>query len=177
VDLNKYFEKSSGKLKHYITENLKRIEESEAAKAAGSRSPKKSAASNTFLNSDLSKVASVQKSQSRNVDDIMKTIADWKSKTQLNVIDHEDNDENNIRSGSNNYGLNNDYSRMTSGIGNGSNGRLFQISQQGQRLNTLNTLEQNTSGESGHKAEKYQNIVKDLKKKYTRSRTEVRVFF
>ncbi len=178
VDLNKYFEKSSGKLKHYITENLRRIEESEAAKlGANGRSPsKKSAAStNTFLNNDLSKVASVQKSQSRNVDDILKTIADWKSKTQLNVIDHEDNDENNIRSGvgGNNYGLNNDYSRMTSGVGNGSSGRLFQGSQQGHRMNTLNALEQNTTGEADHKAEKYQNIVKDLKKKYTRSRTEV----
>ncbi len=83
--------------------------------------------------------------------------------------------ENNIRSGvgGNNYGLNNDYSRMTSGVGNGSSGRLFQGSQQGHRMNTLNALEQNTTGEADHKAEKYQNIVKDLKKKYTRSRTEV----
>lgn len=124
---------------------------------------------------DLSS-ASQKSTSGRNVDDIMKTIADWKSKTQLNILDNDDNDENNIRSGSgmtNHYGLNNDYSKLTSGVGNGSSGRLYQGSQGGHRLTTLNTLEQNTGGQDNHKAEKYQNIVKDLKKKYTRSRTEV----
>lgn len=183
VDLDKYFEKSSGKLKTYIQENLKLIE-LEANSNKSSRpvtSPMKSSnlsskiGSNTFLTNDLSKASHT--SGSRNVDDIMKTIADWKSKTHLNILDNEDNDENNIRSGvssygsANSYGLNNDYSRLTSGIGNGSSSRLYNGSSPGHRTTTLNTLE-NRSEVNTINAEKYQNIAKDLKKKYTRSRTE-----
>lgn len=122
---------------------------------------------------DLSKATS----GSRNVDDYMKTIADWKSKTHLNILDSEDNDENNIRSGtgnnSNQYGLNNDYSKLSSGVGNGGSGRSYLTGSH--RTTTLNTLENQRSDTTPDsiKAEKYQNIVNDLKKKYTRSRTEV----
>ena len=111
----------------------------------------------------------------------MKTIADWKSKTHLNILDNEDNDENNIRSGtgnSNQYGLNNDYSKLTSGgVGNGSSGRSYLTGSH--RTTTLNTLENQRSDTTACsiKAEKYQNIVNDLKKKYTRSRTEVGILF
>ena len=95
----------------------------------------------------------------------MKTIADWKSKTHLNQID-DDNDENNIRSSS---ALSNG-NRFTgeSKINNmhgGSNGRLFQPSTNGSGFMP--------ESENSIKAEKYLDIVKDLKKKYTRSRTEV----
>lgn len=111
----------------------------------------------------------------------MKTIADWKSKTHLNILDNEDNDENNIRSGtgssySNQYGLNNDYSKLTSGVGNGTSGRSYLTGSH--RTTTLNTLENQSSDTTDSiKVEKYQNIVNDLKKKYTRSRTEVDILF
>lgn len=131
-----------------------------------------------FKVGDLSKATS----GSRNVDDYMKTIADWKSKTHLNILESEDNDENNIRSGagnknSNQYGLNNDYSKLTSGVGNGGSGRSYLTGSH--RTTTLNTLENQSSDTTADsiKAEKYQNIVNDLKKKYTRSRTEVGFFF
>ena len=97
----------------------------------------------------------------------MKTIADWKSKTHLNQLNDEDNDENNIRSPTSI--LNNGPTRSNGDfkLGNmhgGSNGRLFQPS------NGANYLPES---ENSIKAEKYLDIVKDLKKKYTRSRTEV----
>jgi hypothetical protein len=98
----------------------------------------------------------------KKVDDVMRTIADWKSKTQLN----DDNQENNLRSGvaAGSYGLTN-LNRLASG----SNGTLFQ--------NTVNSGPSSRlfsdDGDSGFKADRYREIVKDLKKKYTRSRTEV----
>lgn len=170
IDLDKYFEKSSGKLKSYIMENLRVIESEQGC--ANKPSPIKKQNTNTFLTNDLSKADN----GTRNVDDIIKTIADWKSKTHLNILDNDDNDENNIRAAigsspfKNRYDSSN-YSKLTSGMGNGSSGRLYQGSH---RTTTLNTLENNfpSNDPTDIKAEKYQNIVKDLKKKYTRSRTE-----
>ena len=186
VDLNKYFEKSSGKLKTYIQENLKIIEAEVGTNGTNGTtqfmktniitSSVKTNSGNTFLTNDLSKNTQVSNS-GRNVDDIMKTIADWKSKTHLNILDNDDNDENNIRSSTssnnninNNYGLNNDYSSRFTNT-NGSAHRQT-------TLNTLNNSNNTSLGESpaSIKAEKYQNIVKDLKKKYTRSRTEVNIY-
>jgi len=88
----------------------------------------------------------------------MRTIADWKSKTHLNKLDDDDNDENNLRTVTNqlsDYKINGSSSKLShfANIGNG---------------NTSNHDE--TS--SPVKAEKYLDIVKDFKKKYTRSRTE-----
>ena len=126
------------------------------------------------LAGDLSKATS----GSRNVDDIMKTIADWKSKTHLNILDNEDNDENNIRSGTSSYspyGLNGDYSKMPSSSGNHVSGRSYIHGSH--RTTTLNPVDSNSNESDSHNAEKYQNIVKDLKKKYTRSRTEVCLSF
>lgn len=99
----------------------------------------------------------------------MKTIADWKSKTHLNQLNDDDNDENNIRSAS---ALSNGGSRYNgdsrlNNMHSGSNGRLFQPSTNGPNYVP--------ESENSIKAEKYLDIVKDLKKKYTRSRTEVRM--
>ncbi len=121
-------------------------------------------------------------SSTRNVDDIMKTIADWKSKTHLNKLEDEDNDENNLRTntgGIRSSALNGEYSRLTSGVGTGSSNRIYSTNGTGSRLATLNALGNSSNNGSGLdvenpiKAEKYLDIVKDLKKKYTRSRTEV----
>ena len=122
-------------------------------------------------------------SSSRNVDDIMKTIADWKSKTHLNKFDDEDNDENNLRTtsnfsgGGNNYAGLGEYAKLSGGVGSGSSNRLYTSNGSGSRLTTLNGLgNSNGTGpesENSIKAEKYLDIVKDLKKRYTRSRTEV----
>ena len=114
----------------------------------------------------------------RNVDDIMKTIADWKSKTQLNKLDDDDdNDENNIRStAKTSTGL-----LANANVG-GSTTRLFQPSGNTNAAAAaaasaasarLNLSRANEPSENSIKAEKYLDIVKDLKKKYTRSRTEV----
>ena len=102
----------------------------------------------------------------RRADDIMKTIADWKSKTQLNKLDDDDdNDENNIRTNK-----------------TGSSTRLFQPSGSmnigggaagPSRLHLSRALPIYEPPENSTRAEKYLDIVKDLKKKYTRSRTEV----
>ena len=109
---------------------------------------------------------------SRNLDDIMKSIADWKSKTHLNNIGDEDNDENNIRSTSNFLNGGSGLSLGESKFG-GSSNRLYTT---GTKLTTLGSNganPSNTEPENTIKAEKYLDIVKDLKKKYTRSRTEV----
>ncbi len=107
----------------------------------------------------------------------MKTIADWKSKTHLNKLDDDDNDENNLRTNVRNTYGNSDYSKLSSGIGSGSSNRLYTSNGTGSRLATLNVFGNNNSSgiesENSIKAEKYLDIVKDLKKKYTRSRTEV----
>ena len=105
----------------------------------------------------------------RNVDDIMKTIADWKSKTHLNQLNDDDNDENNLRSAStlsNGGSRYNGDSRLNNMHG-GSNGQLFH--------RPANGPNQAPESENSIKAEKYLDIVKDLKKKYTRSRTEVSI--
>lgn len=87
----------------------------------------------------------------------MKTIADWKSKTNLNNMDDDDNDENNLRTYEEN--------RLNSNSGTA---RLFQKYQQNSGSKLMNN-----DSENSIKPERYLDLVKDLKKKYTRSRTEV----
>ncbi len=146
---------------------------------------------NAFISRNLAKNAVKQESSktemnefrpsnSRNVDDIMKTIADWKSKTHLNKLEDDDNDENNLRtvtsSSSSNNHSGNDYSNssnklngvnsfgLSSKLGNGSSHHFANIG---------NGSNVNESESSPVKAEKYLDIVNNYKKKYTRSRTEV----
>jgi cytoskeleton-associated protein 5 len=189
IDLNKYFVKSSGKLQAYIQENLKLVEAERNAQIANKYNGSSSSSSSTghFIKHNSQFKRSPESSSktmsngggdghsNRNVDDIMKTIADWKSKTHLNELNDYDNDENNIRS-STNSAFNNGVSRYHGGgggtessrLGNmhgGSNGRLFQSS-------SNNGSSYLPESENSIKAEKYLDIVKDLKKKYTRSRTE-----
>lgn len=178
VDLSKYFKNSSGRLYSIVQEQFKQIEQekSQQPKSISSNliadSPVVSQQSNAFISRNLARHnnkledASPTRStsiefkttSSRNVDDIMRTIADWKSKTHLNKLDDDDNDENNLRTVTNqlsDYKINGSSSKLShfANIGNG---------------NTSNHDE--TS--SPVKAEKYLDIVKDFKKKYTRSRTE-----
>jgi len=109
-------------------------------------------------------VIDAKPASTRNVDDIMKTIADWKSKTHLNKLDDDENSaESNIRSSS----------KLGSAL-NGSNSRL--------NLITNNNINSNGSGtkadsEAENGIEKYLNIVKEMKKKYSRSKTEVKLIF
>lgn len=93
----------------------------------------------------------------------MKTIADWKSKTNLNNMDDDDNDENNLRT------FNNEENRLNANSGTA---RLFQKYQQNSGPKLMNN-----DSENSIKPERYLDLVKDLKKKYTRSRTEVSFYF
>jgi hypothetical protein len=164
VDLSRFFRNAS-QLQSFIEENLKRIEEEKNSNFS-TKSPSTSSTSSTSssnANIKQSKLSPpeyrqpvAQPSGARKFDDVMRTIADWKSKTQLN----DDNQEN-LRSGNVSAGTN--LNRMTSG----SNGGLFQ----GSTNTNLRLFGDDADGVL--KAEKYQEIVKDLKKKYTRSRTEV----
>jgi len=199
IDLNKYFKNSSGKLQSYIQENLKLIEqERQSSKQQtnginliSDNSSNIITTNNAFISRNLAKNAVKQESSktemnefrpsnSRNVDDIMKTIADWKSKTHLNKLEDDDNDENNLRtvtsSSSSNNHSGNDYSNssnklngvnsfgLSSKLGNGSSHHFANIG---------NGSNVNESESSPVKAEKYLDIVNNYKKKYTRSRTEV----
>jgi hypothetical protein len=201
IDLNKYFKNSSGKLQSYIQENLKLIEQERQgskhqtnaiSNLISDNTSTISTTSNAFISRNLAKNAikpesstsemnELKPSSSRNVDDIMKTIADWKSKTHLNKLDDDDNDENNLRtvtssSSSHNYS-GNDYSNKINGgisfglgskLGNGSSHHFANIG---------NGSNFNDSESSSVKAEKYLDIVNNYKKKYTRSRTEVFIYF
>lgn len=89
----------------------------------------------------------------------MKTIADWKSKTNLNNLEDDDNDENNLRT------FKNEENRMNANSGTA---RLFQKYQPNSGYKPMSNDSENTI-----KPERYLDLVKDLKKKYTRSRTEV----
>jgi hypothetical protein len=183
IDINKYFKNSSGTLQAYIQEKMKQFE-------SGSETSGTSSSSSNFsrINNMLEELKS-NSGNSRNVDDIMKTIADWKSKTHLNKLDgdEDDNDENNIRSNGgtfNNYGSNK-YSSATS------NRLLSQYQTNGNiakftMMNNVNggvenssdrALDKMDSSEGQIKAEKYLDFVKDLKKKYTRSYTDVIIFY
>ena len=156
-----------------MEENLKRIEEERnSAKSPSSSSTSSSSSANIkqskFSPPEYKAACEFRTSQQqqqphgggmRKVDDVMRTIADWKSKTQLN----DDNQENNLRSGGAPFS-NSNLNRMTSG----SNGGLFQSTQ-----NTNNLRLFGDEPDNMLKAERYRDIVKDLKKKYTRSRTEV----
>ncbi|RNA27578.1 cytoskeleton-associated 5 isoform X1 [Brachionus plicatilis] len=154
-DCDKYFKKSSGHLQAFIEENLKRIE-AERNKSPSSSSTSSTSSSNLKLKS--SPESTDFKTGTRNVDDIMKTIADWKSKTNLNNLDDDDNDENNLRT----YGNDDHRSNANSGTA-----RLFQKYQPNSGLKSINNESENSI-----KPERYMDLVKDLKKKYTRSRTE-----
>lgn len=197
LDLEKYYKNSTGKLKSYIDENLKLIEMEKQNSSPNSCSSQSSTSSSTnkqhlAYQSNLSPellVGSSAKSMAanRNVDDIMKTIADWKSRTQLNKLDDDDNDENNLRTNNNS-----NMSATGSGAMNGGAGDMsdtlaansFKLNHHGALGLSSNRLFQNyqansnsklflNESENSIKAEKYLDIVKDLKKKYTRSRTEV----
>lgn len=114
----------------------------------------------------------------------MKTIADWKSKTQLNTLDADvDNDENNIRGGGRDMRIPNSILTGASTVV-GSSNRLFQACQMNggaagtsgtstSRINLATARGEVPASENSIKAEKYLDIVKDLKKKYSRSKTEV----
>lgn len=165
-DTDKYFKNSSGRLQAYIEENLKLIE-MERNKSPSSSSTSSSSSANLKSGTKLSPEMNgdYKPVSNRNVDDIMKTIADWKSKTNLNKLDDDDNDENNLRT------FNNGEFKLNT-MNSGSNGRLFQKYQQNGSSKILNS--NSNESENSIKAEKYLDLVKDLKKKYTRSRTEVR---
>jgi cytoskeleton-associated protein 5 len=186
IELNKYFKNSSGKLQAYIQEHLKLIEQERngtdkcltsdvssngplfAKNIVNNKSPERTNGSE--FRTEFKQSTNLN----RNVDDIMKTIADWKSKTHLNKLDDEDNDENNIRSTT--AGLNGDYK-----FANSNTNRLFELYKS--NGNSKSNSNGNGNGnyvlesENSIKAEKYLDIVKDLKKKYTRSRTEVSLTF
>jgi hypothetical protein len=190
IDLNKYFKNSSGKLQAYIQENLKLIEQERTGKLNGissnlinDTSSSTTTTNNAFISRNLAKNAMALKldssidndykpsSNSRNVDDIIKTIADWKSKTHLNKLDDDDNDENNLRTVNTSSHSNNDYklnggSKLNQINNNGSSSSSSHFANIGNGPNFNDT-------DGTVKAEKYLDIVKDYKKKYTRSRTEV----
>jgi cytoskeleton-associated protein 5 len=164
IDLNKYFKNSSGKLQSYIQENLKLIE---------LENQKSTNIFDEYRSNNLS-------TNNRNLDDIMKTIADYKSRNNLNMDD--DNDENTLKPGSS--------ISASSFVSSTANRLLSQYQTNGSsRLNAFSGYSSNiTNGSNGSnhnimesensiKAERYLDIVKDLKKKYTRSRTEVSNFF
>ncbi|CAF0735545.1 unnamed protein product [Brachionus calyciflorus] len=155
-DCDKYFKKSSGRLQAFIEENLKLIE-SERQKSPSTSST--SSSSSTNLNKGkYSPESNDYRPGNRNVDDIMKTIADWKSKNNINKLDDEDdNDENNLRTSNTNE-------NKLNALNSASN-RLFQKYQP-------NAKQSSNESENSIKAERYLDLVKDLKKKYTRSRTE-----
>jgi hypothetical protein len=90
--------------------------------------------------------------------------------THQTFLDNEDNDENNIRSDTSSYspyGLNGDYSKMPSSSGNHVSGRSYIHGSH--RTTTLNPVDDNNNEYDSHNAEKYQNILKELKEKYTLS--------
>lgn len=224
IDIDKYCRGTSSRLKSYVDEQLRLIEQERSPPSSSSSSSgggggggggaSSSSSSSSALGLGGSLLTTTKprieldnnnKPVNRRADDIMKTIADWKSKTQLNKLDDDDdNDENNIRTAMNSgahHNNNNGHSDLriansiltgssllTSGIGGASTStqRLFQAYQTNgggsgsgaigsSRLNLLNRPNTETS-ENSIKAEKYLDIVKDLKKKYTRSRTEVSDF-
>lgn len=176
IDLNKYFLKSSGTLYFHIQEHFKNIE----LEANG----KKSSNSEKQLTTNSSNYFDDIKPEKREMDDIMKKINDWKSKTHLNKLD-DDNDENNLRNvnmhSNSNYSnssnpllsqyQSNDgkYSRhtalsgFTSNLTNGSSNI---------RLGSTHLGSNMEESDGSIKAEKYLDFVKDYKKKYQRSRTE-----
>ena len=164
IDLNKYFKNSSGKLQTYIQENLRLIE---------LENQKSTNIFDEYKSNNLT-------SNNRNLDDIMKTIADYKSRNNLNMDD--DNDENTLKPSSS--------ISTSSTVSSTANRLLSQYQTNGSsRLNALSGFSSNiTNGSNGSnhniiesensiKAERYLDIVKDLKKKYTRSRTEVSFYF
>lgn len=227
IDIDKYCRGTSSRLKSYVDEQLRLIEQERSPPSSsssssggggggGGASSSSSSSSALGLGGSSSTLLTTttkprieldnnNKPVNRRADDIMKTIADWKSKTQLNKLDDDDdNDENNIRTAGAHHNSNNNNnghsdlriansiltgsSFLTSGIGGTSTStqRLFQAYQTNgggggsgaigsSRLNLLNRPNTETS-ENSIKAERYLDIVKDLKKKYTRSRTEVSDF-
>lgn len=203
IDIEKYCKGTSSRLKSYVDEQMRLIEQERSPPSSSSSSSSSSSGGSGSSSSSSSALAAAtssikpprllqinptndDKPLNRRADDIMKTIADWKSKTQLNKLDDDDdNDENNIRTVTNTATNGNlgDHrianSILTSGMGSGSSTRLFQSYQTNgngsSRLNLNRGGGGNEASENSIKAEKYLDIVKDLKKKYTRSRTEVNI--
>ena len=189
VEWAKYFKNSTGRLYQYIQENMKRIEAERNgnggngnANGNGTKlpsykndliakkencSPEKSktaaiSSSTTTTNNNNSATSSC-----RNVDDIMKTITDWKSKTHLNKMDDDETADCTFKTSSSTSN-----NALTNGNGDFKSSRLYQQYQQ-QGSSAMRSPPNGNESEHSVRAEKYLDIVKDLKKKYTRSRTEV----
>jgi hypothetical protein len=134
LDLNKYFKNSSGKLQAYIQENLKQIEQERNGNYRGN---------NENLSPEYISSSSSALSGNRKIDELMKTIHDWKSNRNLNQIDAEN--------GQHELGKKSTFS--------------FSPEKKIVPVESENVI----------RAERYLDLVQDLKKKYTRSRTEVNI--
>lgn len=163
IEVNRYFKNCSGQLLAYIDENMKRIEDEKSnggigllqkSPSYGRLSPSRSDLVNEI--GETSRPSTTSSSTSgRKITDLKRTMADWKSKTQLN---DENMADGHLRSGGAPTNLN----RMVSG----SNGGLFQASTSGQNTRVFGNDANNVD------LDKFKNILK----KYTRSRTEVFIY-
>jgi cytoskeleton-associated protein 5 len=135
MDLNKYFKNSSGKLQSYIQENLKQIEQE--------RNGNIHRGNNENLSPEYISSSSSALGGNRKIDELMKTINDWKSNRNLNQIDTENVQYETAKKST------------------------FSFSPEKKIVAV--------ESENVIRAERYLDLVQDLKKKYTRSRTEVNI--
>jgi hypothetical protein len=160
-EINKYFKNSSGRLEQYIEENLKKIEDERNSKSPSSTSSVGSSSSYSYKPKysppDVTTTTTTNVLNTngvRKADDIMRSLADWKSKSknQLNLLtDNDSNNENRIPATNLNRflsGSNSGLSTNTASLFNGADALRVEG------------------------PEKYRNMVQDIKRKYGKSKTE-----